>query len=111
MDEPQFCRIFAEAVASGADCNDDQAKHIISLAKQGHATPDISAELLAVLARAMRQLQQEDLAIELFEKIVDRSPSDHMARYELANLFHNTGKYSQAEKHYEILLEIIEEQE
>lgn len=110
LDEPQFCRMFAEAVASGADCTDDEAKHIVRLAQQGLATPEVSAELLAALARALRQLEQTDLAIRLFEKTIDKHPSDHTTRYELANLFHNSGKYLQAEKHYEILLEVTKEQ-
>lgn len=102
--ETKLCMVLALAVGNNAECERKDIELITAIAKQALAE-DEDVELLISLARAMRKLEYNELAIGLFERFIKLKPNDQMVRYEMANFLHNIGRYRQAETYYTDLLE------
>ena len=63
------------------------------------------ARLLSLLAETLVKGGRRDQAIRIWDQLVRRTPEDRELRFRLAVALHNQGKYLEAEKHFDVLLQ------
>jgi len=108
LNEIELCRAFAEAISLTSQHTAEEVKSVVRLADQAIKKSIRDVKLCSSLARAMRKLEQPDKAVRLFETALQETPQNRKVRYELANLLHNLERYTEAEKHYTIMLDDLE---
>jgi len=105
--DPEIQRALIDAVAASGEGGDTVRQAVLDLYRQNQESnfDNLDAEQFVRLGDALRRLELFDEARVVLDQAVARFPDSRRLRFYLAQTLGNLGRYDDAEKQYQILLD------
>ncbi len=107
LDDLETAQGFAEAVAEAGKPVADDAERIRTMQSAITQRPgrDYPATMLSAMGRALRELGDNEAAVELLRNASQRAQANLLLRLELADLLESIGRHKEAGEQYRIITE------
>ena len=105
--DPQVQRLLTMCLSEVKTISKPDQKWLADIAAEYVAAEKVRSDIpfYTSLARALRKLEQHDLAIKVLRRTLENRPKSRSVRLQLADTLSAAGKFQEAEEEYDLLLQ------